>query len=314
MSSESTAGPGPGPGPGPAPDASRTRFPLDTVYQAARMYYLEDATQVEIASRLGVSRPTVSRLVAEARKAGLVRIEVVDPFQDETVALAERLQASTSMPVLPVRSDLRLEADHVYVIETDRVLRLEGDELRLAEPLAERSRRMAIDLFFRTLADTHGPHATAVILSGADGDGAIGIKRIKERGGLTVAQDPQEAGHASMPLAAIATSMVDWVLPTADMPQRLQAYFAIERELKLPPEDPPPGDFDPAAAPADYEHSLREVLNLLAEGLPNKLIADRLGISDHTAKFHVNAVISKLGAQSRTEAVAHAFRAGLVTV
>ena len=76
----------------PTPDGTRTRFPLDTVYQAARMYYLEDATQVEIASRLGVSRPTVSRLVAEARRAGLVRIEVVDPFQDETVALAERLQ------------------------------------------------------------------------------------------------------------------------------------------------------------------------------------------------------------------------------
>ncbi|MGN8051208.1 sugar-binding transcriptional regulator [Curtobacterium sp. 22159] len=76
----------------PAPDGARTRFPLDTVYQAARMYYLEDATQVEIASRLGVSRPTVSRLVSEARRAGLVRIEVVDPFQDETVALAERLQ------------------------------------------------------------------------------------------------------------------------------------------------------------------------------------------------------------------------------
>ena len=82
MSSESTTG----------AEGSRARFPLDTVNQAARMYYLEDATQVEIASRLGVSRPTVSRLVAEARRAGLVRIEVVDPFQDETVALAERLQ------------------------------------------------------------------------------------------------------------------------------------------------------------------------------------------------------------------------------
>lgn len=82
MSSESTTG----------AEGARARFPLDTVYQAARMYYLEDATQVEIASRLGVSRPTVSRLVAEARRAGLVRIDVVDPFQDETVALAERLQ------------------------------------------------------------------------------------------------------------------------------------------------------------------------------------------------------------------------------
>ena len=76
----------------PVVHGGRSRFPLDTVYQAARMYYLEDATQHEIAARLGVSRPTVSRLVSEARRAGLVRIEVVDPFQDETIALAERLQ------------------------------------------------------------------------------------------------------------------------------------------------------------------------------------------------------------------------------
>lgn len=77
---------------GATPDGTRNRFPLDTVYQAARMYYLEDATQAEIAARLGVSRPTVSRLVSEARRAGLVRIEVVDPFRDETAALGERLR------------------------------------------------------------------------------------------------------------------------------------------------------------------------------------------------------------------------------
>jgi len=76
---------------------ANARFPLDVVYHAARMYYLEDATQVEIASRLDVSRPTVSRLIAEARRAGLVRIEVVDPFQDETVALAERLQVGLGL-------------------------------------------------------------------------------------------------------------------------------------------------------------------------------------------------------------------------
>ena len=79
----------------------------------------------------------------------------------------------------------------------------------------DRGRRVAVDLFFRTLADTHGPHAAAIVLSGADGDGAIGIKRIKERGGLTIAQDPDEAEHASMPRSAIATGMVDWVLPVA---------------------------------------------------------------------------------------------------
>ena len=56
----------------------------------------------------------------------------------------------------------------------------------------------------------------------------------------------------------------------------------------------------------------QEVIHLLAEGLPNKTIADRLHISEHTVKFHVNAILSKLGAQSRTEAVVRATRLGLL--
>src|SRR3954468_4211763 len=56
----------------------------------------------------------------------------------------------------------------------------------------------------------------------------------------------------------------------------------------------------------------RQVVQLLSEGLSNKLIADRLGISDHTAKFHVNGVMIKLGASTRTEAVVEAMRRGLI--
>ena len=69
------------------------------------------------------------------------------------------------------------------------------------------------------------------------------------------------------------------------------------------------------ATPATIEHLTpreQEVLQLLAQGLSNKLIAARLGISDHTVKFHVNAILGKLGAQSRTEALAQAVRLGLV--
>jgi DNA-binding NarL/FixJ family response regulator len=69
------------------------------------------------------------------------------------------------------------------------------------------------------------------------------------------------------------------------------------------------------ATPATVEHLTpreQEVLQLLAQGLSNKLIATRLEISDHTVKFHVNAILGKLGAQSRTEAVAQAARLGLV--
>lgn len=71
---------------------------------------------------------------------------------------------------------------------------------------------------------------------------------------------------------------------------------------------------EPPGGPLAGELTARElqVLQLLAEGLPNKQIARRLGISEHTVKFHVNAVLSKLGAQSRTEAVVRATRMGLI--
>ncbi|WNZ62602.1 response regulator transcription factor [Myxococcus sp. MxC21-1] len=69
-----------------------------------------------------------------------------------------------------------------------------------------------------------------------------------------------------------------------------------------------------ATAPDALTPREREVLGLLAEGLSNKAIADRLDISEHTAKFHVNAVLAKLGVQRRTEAVVRAAKLGLVTL
>jgi two-component system, NarL family, nitrate/nitrite response regulator NarL len=73
----------------------------------------------------------------------------------------------------------------------------------------------------------------------------------------------------------------------------------------------------PPGAPGDGEGLTareREVLGLLAEGLANKAIAARLGISEHTAKFHVNAILGKLGAESRAAAIVKAARLGLVAL
>ncbi|WP_082490014.1 sugar-binding transcriptional regulator [Frigoribacterium sp. Leaf172] len=81
----------------PAPRAGATRFPLALVYQAARLYYLDDVRQSEIAVRLAISRPTVSRLIAEARRSGMVRIDVMDPSVDETAVLAARLSAALDL-------------------------------------------------------------------------------------------------------------------------------------------------------------------------------------------------------------------------
>ena len=145
--------------------------------------------------------------------SGLAFAVVVHLLPDRESNLAALLQPVTAMPVVQVREAVRVEPNRVYVIPPAKQLSLAAGQLRLSNLEAERDRRAAVDLFFRTLADTIGPQGTAIVLSGADGDGAIGLKRVKERGGLTIAQEPGEAEQDGMPRAAIATGMVDWVLP-----------------------------------------------------------------------------------------------------
>lgn len=82
---------------GPDDQAGRSKFPLETLYQAARMYYVEEANQVKIAQALDVSRPTVSRLLAEARRVGMVRIEVVNPSETASRSLEPELAAALSI-------------------------------------------------------------------------------------------------------------------------------------------------------------------------------------------------------------------------
>ena len=192
-------------------------------------------------------------------QSGLAFVVVIHLAPDHHSVLTELIQRCTRMRVLKVEDTLTVEANTVYVIPPGKFLQSDQDELKLVSIPEGRARHVTVDIFFRTLADSHGAHAAAVVLSGMDGDGSIGIKRIKERGGLTVAQDPDQAMHASMPRNAIDTGMVDWVLPVQDMPARLLSYFRLEGAVALPPEE---GPADAGGAEAD-EAALRDVLNFL---------------------------------------------------
>jgi two-component system, NarL family, nitrate/nitrite response regulator NarL len=88
----------------------------------------------------------------------------------------------------------------------------------------------------------------------------------------------------------------------------LTVMDAALAESLVPPQQPRP---TPGKGRGELTERERQVVQLLSEGLSNKLIADRLGISDHTAKFHVNGVMMKLGASTRTEAVVEGMRRGL---
>ncbi|MBV8588304.1 MAG: histidine kinase, partial [Verrucomicrobia bacterium] len=194
---------------------------------------------------------------------GMAFVVVVHLAPASESILPQLLGQCTEMPVLSVVDGVRLEANHVYIIPPGKHLTTVNGHLQLTALEPEHGRRVAVDLFFRSLADTHGPHASAIVLSGADGDGAIGIKRIKERGGITIAQDPDEAEHAGMPRAAIATGMVDWILRVSEMPGRLIHYRGAEARLQLPPEEGPQPALLPLEPALQGEAALREVLMFL---------------------------------------------------
>ena len=138
--------------------------------------------------------------------------------------LAEILQNTSSIPVKQVQSQEKIRPNHVYVIPPNRSLEMKDGHVAPTERIGLEERRSPIDLFFRTLADTNDSRAVSVILSGTGSDGSTGIKRIKEHGGVSFAQDPNEAEYSDMPKNAIATGMVDHVLPVSEIPAKIIAY------------------------------------------------------------------------------------------
>src|SRR5262249_1804852 len=85
--------------------------------------------------------------------------------------------------------------------------------------------RTVVDVLFNSVADDSGHRAAAVVFSGADTDGAAGFKRIQQRGGFALVQDPTESSHTEMPRAAIATGCAAAVLPVVEMPAQILNHF-----------------------------------------------------------------------------------------
>jgi two-component system, chemotaxis family, CheB/CheR fusion protein len=110
------------------------------------------------------------------------------------------------------------------VIPPNQNLLMTDGHLTLTDMIGVEERRSPVDLFFRTLAETNQERAVAVILSGTGANGSMGMKRIKEYGGVAFIQDPKEAEYPDMPNNALATGMVDHVLPVTEIPAKIISY------------------------------------------------------------------------------------------
>uniref|UniRef100_UPI00190F422F chemotaxis protein CheB n=1 Tax=Geminicoccus flavidas TaxID=2506407 RepID=UPI00190F422F len=177
--------------------------------------------------------------------AAFVVIVHLDP--DFRSQLASILASRTRMSVEQVEDTVYLEPNKVYVIAPDRRLRI-ADHMVSALPFDEpRGQRAPIDMFFRSLAEQHND-GFAIILTGAGGDGAIGVKTVKEAGGIVMVQDPNEAEYSSMPRSAIATQVADFVLPVQEIARQLVEI--LHKREKISANGVPEGD----------EESLRRIL------------------------------------------------------
>ena len=167
---------------------------------------------------------------------GMAFVIILHLSPDHQSVADKIIQESTKMPVLQVSATVPIEKNRVYVISPAQQLNM-NDGLLEVSPVDPRlgGRHSSIDLFFRDLADVHRERAFCLVLSGTGSDGAVGLSRIKEQGGITLAQAPQDAEFEGMPQAAIDTRMVDFVLPVVEMPQKLLELWRNAREINLPP-------------------------------------------------------------------------------
>ena len=144
-----------------------------------------------------------------------VVIQHLDPSRHGM--LPELLQRATPMVVTQAGNRMKIKPDRVYVIPPNKDLSILHDTLYLLDPAAPRGLRLPIDSFLCSLADDRHEQAIGIILSGMGSDGTRGLRTIRERGGLTLVQEPSTAKFDAMPHSAIDARLADIVAPPGDL-------------------------------------------------------------------------------------------------
>jgi len=179
---------------------------------------------VGLGGSAGALKALTEFLDAMSADSGLafVVIQHLDPTHQSH--MADLLSPHTTMKVVPAEDGMKVHPNHVYVIQPGTYLEIREGQLWLSEPKLFHGIRMSVDFFFRSLAEDREQRAIGVVLSGAGTDGTLGLRTLKEKGGLVIVQDPTEAAYSGMPRSAIATGSVDLVLPVAKIAKTIIKY------------------------------------------------------------------------------------------
>ena len=158
--------------------------------------------------------------------SGMAFVLVQHLAPDHKSILTDLVKRYTQMQVFEVEDGMAVQPNCTYIIPPNRDMAFLAGTLQLLEPAAPRGLRLPIDFFFRSLAQDQHERAICIVLSGTGSDGTLGLRAVKGEGGMVMAQNPESTEHDGMPRSAIATGLVDFVLPPAEMPAQLIAYVA----------------------------------------------------------------------------------------
>jgi two-component system, chemotaxis family, CheB/CheR fusion protein len=156
--------------------------------------------------------------------SGMVFVVVTHQAPGHQSLLPELLARRTQMPVETARDDVRLEPNRVYVAAPCQKLALLNGTIQIMELSSSGTTQLPIDYFFRSLANDQEECAVCIVLSGTGTDGTLGLRSVKEHGGMAIVQDEASAHYDGMPHSAAATLLADYVLRPEEMPDRLLAY------------------------------------------------------------------------------------------
>lgn len=185
---------------------------------------------------------------------GMAFVLVQHLAPDHKSILSDLIKRYTRMQVFEVEDGMEVRPNCAYIIPPNRDMAFLHGRLYLSEPLASRGLRLPIDFFFRSLAQDQRERAICIVLSGTGSDGTLGVRAVKGEGGLVMAQNLESTPYDGMPRSAIATGLVDFILPPAEMPAQLMAF--VSRAFGKTPR--------PAAAPEPKaESALRKIFILL---------------------------------------------------
>lgn len=183
-----------------------------------------------------------------------ILVQHLDPTHESM--LAEILAKQTAIPVLEITHNITLEADHIYIVPPNKLLLAKDGILQLSPRPPKETISRPIDFFFKSIAEVHENESVGIVLSGTGTDGTLGLKAIKEVGGITFAQSPQSAGFDGMPQSAIDADVVDFILDPEEMPSQLF-------QMNLPKHIEEVHLTETLATPPVDEEIFNEILSLL---------------------------------------------------